>query len=88
MPSIKSQLDPRSTEYRANHQHMRALVEDLRRQVARATLGGDEQARAKHAARGKLLPRPRPRAPPARTPPAHLCGKPCHPFPGVGPHCT
>jgi 3-methylcrotonyl-CoA carboxylase beta subunit len=38
---------------------MQGLVADLREKVARTTLGGDEQARAKHAARGKLLPRER-----------------------------
>jgi 3-methylcrotonyl-CoA carboxylase beta subunit len=59
VPAIKSQLNTRSAEYRANHARMRALVEDLRRQVARATLGGEEEARAKHVARGKLLPRER-----------------------------
>jgi 3-methylcrotonyl-CoA carboxylase beta subunit len=59
MPVIKSQLNTRSPEYRANFERMKGLVEDLRRQVARATLGGDAQAREKHSARGKLLPRER-----------------------------
>jgi len=34
-------------------------VADLRAKVAEAALGGDESARAKHVARGKLLPRER-----------------------------
>ncbi|TAK88469.1 MAG: methylcrotonoyl-CoA carboxylase [Betaproteobacteria bacterium] len=38
---------------------MQALVGDLREQVARVSLGGDEQAREKHLKRGKLLPRER-----------------------------
>src|SRR5512134_2222803 len=59
MPVIKSQLNPRSEEFRANAARMQGLVADLRGKVARTTLGGDEQARAKHAARGKLLPRER-----------------------------
>ena len=59
MPVIKSQLNPRSAEFRANAERMRALVNDLRQQVARATLGGDARAREKHVARGKLLPRER-----------------------------
>ncbi|MGA8050293.1 MAG: carboxyl transferase domain-containing protein [Burkholderiales bacterium] len=59
MPVIKSQLHTRSAEYRVNYERMRGLVEDLRRQVARVALGGDEQARGKHVARGKLLPRER-----------------------------
>jgi 3-methylcrotonyl-CoA carboxylase beta subunit len=59
MPVIKSQLNPRSAEFRANAERMRALVNDLRQQVARATLGGGDQAREKHVGRGKLLPRER-----------------------------
>ncbi len=38
---------------------MQSLVEDLRVQVAKAAEGGGESARAKHVARGKLLPRDR-----------------------------
>ena len=45
MPVVKSQLNPRSAEFRANAERMRALVEDLRQQVARATLGGGAAAR-------------------------------------------
>ncbi len=59
MPVIKTQLNPRSAEFRANAERMRALVNDLRQQVARATLGGEAKARDKHVARGKLLPRER-----------------------------
>ena len=59
MPLIQSQLDPRSAEFRANAERMRALVADLREKVARIAQGGDEEARAKHLARGKLLPRVR-----------------------------
>ncbi|MGH6782233.1 MAG: carboxyl transferase domain-containing protein, partial [Sphingomonadaceae bacterium] len=59
MPVIRSQLNVRSEEFRANAERMRALVADLREKVSGVSLGGDEQARAKHAARGKLLPRER-----------------------------
>jgi 3-methylcrotonyl-CoA carboxylase beta subunit len=38
---------------------MAALVADLRAKVGRAALGGEEAARSKHVARGKLLPRER-----------------------------
>jgi 3-methylcrotonyl-CoA carboxylase beta subunit len=38
---------------------MATLVEDLRRRVEQVSQGGGEAARAKHAARGKLLPRER-----------------------------
>jgi 3-methylcrotonyl-CoA carboxylase beta subunit len=62
MSVIKSQLDPRSEEFRANAAHMKALVADLREKVARVTLGGDETSRNRHVARGKLLPRERVRS--------------------------
>ena len=59
MSTIKSQINVRSDEFRANADAMRTVVEDLRAQAARVSLGGGEAARAKHAARGKLLPRDR-----------------------------
>ena len=59
MPAIKSQLDPRSEDFRANVARMRGLVADLRVKAAQVALGGDETARAKHVARGKLLARDR-----------------------------
>ncbi len=59
MPAIKSSVNPRSAEFRAAHSTMESLVHDLRRKVAEASLGGGEAARAKHVARGKLLPRER-----------------------------
>src|SRR6187431_1033413 len=59
MPVIKSQLNPRSEEFRANAERMRGLVEDLRQKAAQISAGGDEAARKKHVARGKLLVRDR-----------------------------
>ena len=59
MAGFKSRLDSRSAGFKGNAQRMRGLVEDLRAQVARVTEGGDEQARARHVARGKLLARER-----------------------------
>ncbi len=59
MPAIKSKLNPRSEEVQANARAMAALVTDLREKVERIALGGDEPARSKHTARGKLLPRER-----------------------------
>ncbi len=59
MPVITSQLNPRTDEFQANAAHMRSLVDDLRAQLSQAALGGGEVARAKHLARGKLLPRER-----------------------------
>jgi 3-methylcrotonyl-CoA carboxylase beta subunit len=59
MAVIDSLLDPRGAEFRANQQAMEALVADLRTRLAAVELGGGETARARHAARGKLLPRQR-----------------------------
>jgi 3-methylcrotonyl-CoA carboxylase beta subunit len=59
MPVLESQLNPRSAEFQANAAAMRALVEDLKDQVAKHAEGGGELARAKHMARGKLSPRER-----------------------------
>ena len=59
MPLIRSQLNPRAEEFRANAARMRQLVADLRDKVGQAAAGGPAEARAKHAARGKLLPRER-----------------------------
>ncbi len=59
MPILTSQLNPRSADFQANAQAMRAAVEDLRRQIDAAALGGGEVARARHTGRGKLLPRDR-----------------------------
>ena len=59
MPAHKSALNPRSAEFTANAERMRALVADLREKAAKVALGGEEAARAKHVARGKLLARER-----------------------------
>jgi len=62
MSVIKSRLATRSEEFKKNAARMRGMVADLHEKVARVSLGGDEGARAKHVARGKLLPRERVRA--------------------------
>ncbi len=59
MPSIESKLNARDPVFRENHAAMAALVADLRAKVAQIEQGGGEAARAKHVARGKLLPRER-----------------------------
>jgi 3-methylcrotonyl-CoA carboxylase beta subunit len=59
MPVIKSKLNPGSAEFQANAAAMAAIAADLRSKVERAAQGGEEAARAKHVARGKLLPRER-----------------------------
>ena len=59
MPVLETALDPDSVEFKRNAAVMAALVQDLRTQCARLAQGGGEAARAKHLARGKLLPRER-----------------------------
>ena len=59
MPALQSQLVPTSKEFRDNAAAMRELVADLRAKLAAIADGGDKQAREKHLARGKLLPRER-----------------------------
>jgi len=59
MPVLQTQLNPRSADLAANTAAMRALVDDLRAKFAQVERGGGDAARAKHTARGKLLPRER-----------------------------
>ncbi len=59
MAVLTSSVDPRSAAFQANADAMAALVDDLRRTVGRIREGGGPDARAKHLARGKLLPRDR-----------------------------
>jgi len=59
MATIETKLNPRDEQFQANAQAMRVLVGELRVKLAQAALGGGEAARAKHEARGKLLPRER-----------------------------
>ncbi|AJP47475.1 methylcrotonoyl-CoA carboxylase [Rugosibacter aromaticivorans] len=59
MSVIQSAVHARSDEFKANAAAMRVLIDDLHEKSALVTRGGSEQARAKHLARGKLLPRER-----------------------------
>jgi 3-methylcrotonyl-CoA carboxylase beta subunit len=59
MSAIETELNARSAEFKANAERMRALVGDLKEKVALVSVGGDQAARDKHLARGKLLPRER-----------------------------
>ncbi len=52
---------------------MQALVEDLRRRTDKVRLGGGEDSRKRHVARGKLLPRARVRALLDRAHPSSNC---------------
>lgn len=56
---IKSLINRRSAEFKANREVMQNLVADLRDKVAIIARGGGERARKKYLSRGKLLPRER-----------------------------
>ena len=56
---LESQLNARSADFLANAAAMRSVVEGHRAPGAGIAQGGGEAARAKHLARGKLLPRDR-----------------------------
>ncbi|WP_397606677.1 carboxyl transferase domain-containing protein [Silanimonas sp.] len=59
MPQLHSQIDPRSPDFLANADALKANVSELDQRLARAAEGGGEKARTKHTERGKLLPRER-----------------------------
>ncbi len=59
MPAIRSRIDTRSEEFRANFDHLERQVADLRAKARQVAEGGDAKSRERHAARGKLLPRER-----------------------------
>lgn len=59
MSVIQSAVNVHSDEFKANASAMRLLIDDLHEKSALVSRGGSEQARAKHLARGKLLPRDR-----------------------------
>src|SRR2546428_6574297 len=59
MGAIQSKVNPQAEESRGTARVTAALVADGGAKVGRAAQGGDEPARAKHVARGKLLPRER-----------------------------
>ncbi|MEW5879793.1 MAG: carboxyl transferase domain-containing protein [Pseudomonadota bacterium] len=59
MTVLDSKLNTRTPEFRASEEAMRGLVADLKDKIAKIAAGGGADARAKHLARGKLLPRER-----------------------------
>jgi 3-methylcrotonyl-CoA carboxylase beta subunit len=56
---LTTAADPASERFGSQTEAHEALVADLRRRLATVSAGGDERARARHVARGKLLPRDR-----------------------------
>jgi 3-methylcrotonyl-CoA carboxylase beta subunit len=59
MAAIKSRIDARSEEFKANSASLQRQVDDLRARAGEVALGGDAKSRERHVARGKLLPRER-----------------------------
>jgi 3-methylcrotonyl-CoA carboxylase beta subunit len=59
MTLLQSKIDAKSRDFARNAAQMKGLVEDLRGKLETVMHGGSEDARAKHTARGKLLPRQR-----------------------------
>ncbi|MFN3749143.1 MAG: carboxyl transferase domain-containing protein, partial [Sphingorhabdus sp.] len=58
-PVLSTSYNADDPATQARSAHNRALAEELRAKVAQAALGGPEQHRERHVARGKLLPRDR-----------------------------
>ena len=58
-PRLDTKIDLSGEEAKARATHNRALAEKLRKDVAKAALGGNEKSRERHVSRGKLLPRDR-----------------------------
>ena len=59
MTILETRLNPRSPEFKANAEAMHAQAADLKAKITQVSVGGGADARAKHSARGKLLPRDR-----------------------------
>ncbi len=56
---LESKLVTRSEEFQANVAAMQSVVDDLKSKIEKIMLGGGDEPRKKHVARGKLLPRDR-----------------------------
>lgn len=59
MTKLTSKLNTRSDEFKSNAENMRTLMDDLRAKAKLVADGSSPQAREKHLARNKLLPRDR-----------------------------
>lgn len=59
MSQLASQLSSSSEDFQSNRQAMEKVVADFKAKLAEIERGGEEAARAKHTARGKMLPRDR-----------------------------
>ena len=59
MPIFKTEINPRAEAFQHNQNVMQNLVADLRSLIAQIARGGDDKARSRHLAQGKLLTRDR-----------------------------
>jgi 3-methylcrotonyl-CoA carboxylase beta subunit len=57
--SLRSTIDPTSSDFKRNVEAMQAQVAELRDKLAAVAGGGGQTARARHTARGKMLARDR-----------------------------
>lgn len=56
---LKSDANHRSDTFQENHEQMLQLVDELKENTSRISLGGNENARQRHTSKGKMLPRDR-----------------------------
>ncbi|MBC7143757.1 MAG: methylcrotonoyl-CoA carboxylase [Rhodobacteraceae bacterium] len=59
MTRLTTKVSPNGAEFATNAARMNGLVEEFAALAEKTILGGDEKSRARHVARGKLLPRER-----------------------------
>ncbi|GMG85804.1 carboxyl transferase domain-containing protein [Biformimicrobium ophioploci] len=59
MNRLQTKINTRDSAFAANREKMQSIVDDLRQKIEKIAEGGNEKARAKHVARGKLLTRDR-----------------------------
>lgn len=59
MAKLTSSVNTKDKNFKANYDHMDALVKDLKDKLAVIEQGGGDKARKRHASKGKLLPRER-----------------------------
>src|SRR3982074_1197578 len=57
--SLRSSVDPKSSDFARNADAMRALVAELKEKLEGVAGGGGEASRARHPSRGKMLARQR-----------------------------
>src|SRR5690606_15182635 len=59
MEIIESHINPNDSQFRANAEHNRALVAQLRERIAQVRQGGGQKYQERHRAQGKLFVRDR-----------------------------